>query len=308
MHVGKREVKRYGHRIIAYAVSRLLRTGAVYDPVNFDLWQERGYHITPVHFYSPIPDTRELQTHITNCSTVPGIDLRVANQLMFLKEIFPRFAAEYNAFPWQSAERRQFALDNDAFGGIDSHVYYSMIRHFHPKKIIEVGSGFSTLVGAKASIMNGDTSYTSIDPWPREFIARGVPGVELLRKRVEEVDYAFFEQLKENDILFVDSSHVVRTGGDVSFLILEILPRLAKGVAIHFHDIYLPFEYPSEMIKDRHLFWTEQYLLHAYLVENCHARVLFASNYVAHEHPEIVKGAFPEAMWWGGGSFWIQKC
>lgn len=307
MQSGRDRIKRCIHRSIAHALSRVLHTGAVYDPVNFALWQERGYHITPTHFYHPIPDTRELQSHFPYRFTLAGIDLHTDYQLSLLNDVFPKFAAEYNTLLKESDRDDQFILDNDAFGGIDPHVYYSMIRYFQPTRIIEVGSGFSTLLGGKASGISGTASYTAIDPWPREFVERGVPNVELVRRRVEEIDVTYFEHLKENDFLFIDSSHVVRTGGDVSFLILEVLPRLPKGVVVHFHDIFLPLDYPGEMILNRHLFWTEQYLLHSYLCENHHIRILFASDYMAHDFPEVVKQTFPNALWWGGGSFWFQK-
>ena len=122
--------------------------------------------------------------------------------------------------------------------------------------------------------------------------------MKVVQRRVEEIDVAYFDQLERNDILFIDSSHVVRTGGDVTFLMLEVLPRLSAGVVVHFHDIFLPFDYPADMILDRHLFWTEQYPLHAYLCENAHVDVLFASEFIAHDFPESLEQAFPKALWW----------
>lgn len=304
---GRERIKRYGHRAMAHIVSHLLHTGAIYDHVNFDLWQERGYHVTPVHFYHPIPDTRELRSHFPHRFALSGINLRADYQVSLLRDVFPQYAAEYNAFPTKRVRDDQFFLDNDAFGGTDPHVFYSLIRHLKPKRVLEIGSGFSTLIGGAASAINGTTSYIAIDPWPRAFVELGVPHVEVVRRRVEEMDITYFEQLERNDILFIDSSHVVRTGGDVAFLILEVLPRLSKGVVVHFHDIFFPFDYPADMILDRHWFWTEQYLLHAYLCENSHVDVLFASEYIAHEFPALLKQTFPNAMWWGGGSFWFQK-
>ena len=150
--------------------------------------------------------------------------------------------------------------------------------------------------------------YVCIDPWPREFISRGVPGIEFIRKKVEDLDLDLFQQLQENDILFVDSSHVVRTAGDVCFEILEMLPRLAKGVIVHFHDIFLPFEYPKDWIVGQHRFWTEQYLLQAYLAENNHVEVLFANHFLSKEYEEEVRQNFPKALWIDGGSFWTRKC
>jgi hypothetical protein len=295
------------HRAAAGAVSHILRPGAVADPANFELWQEQGYHITPVHFYQPIPDTRELRKTYPSPTTAAGIDLRQEFQLQLLQEVFASFAAELNALPVQPSDAGGFYLDNDAFLGIDPHVYYSMIRCFKPATVVEVGSGFSTLLGAQAARRNRTTRYVCIDPWPREFVAGGVPDVEMVRQRVEETDIERFTQLRENDILFVDSSHVVRTGGDVNFMILEVLPRLAGGVVVHFHDIFLPFEYPQKWVLEDHRFWTEQYLLQAYLAENDRAEVLFAVNYMSKMCPEELKAVFPNALWHGGASFWFRK-
>jgi hypothetical protein len=200
-----------------------------------------------------------------------------------------------------------FYLDNDAFGGVDPHIYYCILRHFRPRTVVEIGSGFSTLLGAQASERNSTTRYICVDPWPRSFVGAGIPGVEHIQKRVEELDAGFFEQLQEGDVLFIDSSHVVRTAGDVCFLVLDVLPRLASGVIIHFHDIYLPFDYPDELIIERQMFWTEQYLLQAYIADNSRVEVLFATNFVACECPEELQRVFPRALWWGGGSFWMRK-
>ena len=183
-----------------------------------------------------------------------------------------------------------------------------MIRHFKPETVLEVGSGHSTLLGAQACRLNESTRYLCIDPWPRDFIAGGVPGTELIREKVENLGIELFQQLQRNDILFVDSSHVIRTASDVCFIILEVLPRLAEGVIVHFHDIFLPFEYPKEWIVERRLFWTEQYLLQAYLTENNRAKVVFANHFMSETYTEEVRQTFPNALWIGGGSLWIVKC
>ena len=301
-------IKRYIHRAVAHLVAIVLRPGAVYDPENFRLWERRGYHITPLHFYHPIPDTRELELRDLQQSELPGIDLRPEFQLKLMNEAFVKFSEEYNSLPIKPIDSDTFYLDNDAFGGIDPFIYYCMIRHFKPKTIVEVGSGYSTLLGVQASRLSESTRYVCIDPWPREFISRGIPNIEFIRQKAEDLDLNLFQQLQPNDLLFVDSSHVIRTAGDVCFNILEVLPRLTKGVIVHFHDIFLPFDYPKEWILERHLFWTEQYLLHAYLAENDHTEVLFANNFISKKYPEEVRQAFPNALWIGGGSFWIRKC
>jgi hypothetical protein len=306
--IGAGKIKRYIHRLEAYLVAAILRPGAMYDLENFRLWERRGYHITPLHFYYPIPDTRDFFQKEFHPSDCPGIDFRFEAQLELLQEFSAKFSQEYNAFPIKATNSNSFYLDNDAFAGIDPLIYYCMIRHFRPKTIIEVGSGHSTVLGAQACQLNDSTRYVCIDPWPRDFISRGVAGVEFVRQKVEDLQLDVFLQLQPNDILFIDSSHVVRTAGDVNFVILEILPRLAKGVIIHFHDIFLPFEYPKEWIIEQQCFWTEQYILQAYLAENNHAEILLTNHYISKKHPEEVRQTFPNALRIDGGSFWIRKC
>lgn len=300
-------IKRYIHRVAAYLVAILLRSGAIYNHENFKFWEKRGYHITPLHFYYPIPDTRELESKDFQQSELPGLDLRPEFQLRLMKQAFVGFSHEYNNIPKIAIDPTTFYLDNDAFNGIDPYIYYCMIRHFKPNTVVEVGSGHSTLLGAQASRLNQSTRYVCIDPWPRDFISSGVPDIEFIRQKVEDLDLRLFQELQPNDILFVDSSHVIQTAGDVCFMILEVLPRLSKGVIAHFHDIFLPFDYPKAWIVDQQRFWTEQYLLHAYLAENDHAEVLFANNFISKNYYQEVRQSFPNATWIGGASFWIRK-
>ena len=157
----------------------ILRPGSLNEPENFKLWERHGYHILPIHFYYPIPNTLDLKNKILQPSELPGMDLRSLFQLNLMKESFIKFSHEYENFPNESIDSGIFHLDNDAFGGIDPFIYYCMIRHFQPRTILEVGSGHSTLLGAQASNLNKDTRYLCVDPWPRAFISDGVPGVEL---------------------------------------------------------------------------------------------------------------------------------
>jgi hypothetical protein len=299
------------HRIIAYLISYLLKPGAVWDEENFRIWERHGYHITPVHYYFPIPDCRDIQIKTNKELIAPGIDLKRESQVRLMIDVFPRFCEEYNRFPVHRSGEPGFFLENDAFTGIDPFVYYCIVRNYRPEMIIEVGSGFSTLLGNLALTRNRNQgAYKVIDPWPRDFTKQYLQcnaGIDHIAQRVECVDPSLFEQLKANDILFIDGSHVIRTSGDVCFLVLEILPRLSRGVIVHIHDIYLPEEYPQDLITGKHMFWTEQYLLQAYLAENSKTEVLFATNYISKTNPDLLKETFPTALWWGGCSFWMVK-
>ncbi|HEX5166856.1 MAG TPA: class I SAM-dependent methyltransferase [Thermomicrobiales bacterium] len=297
-------VKRGTHRVIAHAVARLLRAGAVYDPVNFRIWEQRGYHVTPIHFYYPIPDTSELRRRYPTGMAGAGYDLQWDAQREFLRQVIAPYADECADLYRRPPDDQRFYLDNDAFSGIDPYVYYAMIRHLKPESVLEVGSGFSTMLAAEAVERNGTGTVKCIDPWPRAFIKNG--SIPRIPQRVEDVDPAVFQTLQAGDILFVDSSHVVRTGGDVCHIVLNVLPVLQPGVIVHFHDIYLPFEYPPDLVLDRLQFWTEQYLLQAYITENPSVSVLFACHAMLREHPNDMREYLPLATPFGA-SFWIQK-
>jgi len=174
--------------------------------------------------------------------------------------------------------------------------------------IIEVGSGFSSLVAAEAIARNENSALICIEPFPLDFLRQGFPGLHsLIEKKVEDIDLEFFSQLDSGDILFIDSSHTVKIGGDVNFLFLEVLPRLKPGVLVHFHDIFLPFDYRRDWVMDELRFWTEQYLLQAFLSFNSEFEVLMANSYLAHRYMEDFKAAFSNSPSWGGGSFWMRR-
>ncbi len=298
----------YTHRLIARTVAYLLRPGAVFNSENFRLWEGRGYHITPVHFYYPIPDTGELATSYPKRSNITGIDMRPASQHEFVNQILRPVANEFQSLVTPSGRDNNYNLENGLFESIDACAYYGIVRFYKPRLIIEAGSGFSTILAAAAIKKNDtQTKYIAIDPYPNASLIGKLAGVDIVRSRIEKVTRELFDDLRENDILFIDSSHVVRTGGDVCYLFLEVLPRLRRGVLIHVHDIYLPWEYPKELLLEANRFWSEQYLLQAYLAENDHVEVMFASNYMTREHPSVLENLLPRGRAAYGASFWLRK-
>jgi len=276
----------------------------------FQDWERHGFHVTPAHFYQPIPDTRSLpETLWTQPSELVGIDMNEAMQLDLLRRHFPKFRDEYGQFAAEpSGEENRFHLGNQLFDDVDALIAYCMVRHFQPRLIIEVGSGFSSLVLGDAVAKNTSSSLICIEPFPREFLRKGFPGLQSLREqKVQDIELDFFAQLESSDILFIDSSHTVKIGGDVNYLFLEVLPRLKPGVIVHVHDIFLPFEYRRDWVLDEFRFWTEQYLLQAFLTFNSEFEVLMANNYLNQYHEEELKVAFPDLSSWGGGSFWMRR-
>jgi len=275
----------------------------------FQNWERHGFHVTPARFNQPIPDTQSLpETLWSRPSELVGIHMNDAGQLNLLRS-FSRFRDEYQHFPTgKPQEHNQFYLGNGLFDGVDALVAYCMIRHFQPRLTIEVGGGFSSLVLGQAAEKNKNSGVICIEPFPREFLREGFPGLQsLIEKKVQDIGLEFFSQLASGDILFIDSSHTVKIGGDINYLFLEVLPRLNPGVIVHVHDIFLPFEYRRDWVLDEFRFWTEQYLLQAFLIFNSEFEVLMANSYLNHYHQPDLKAAFPNLRRWIGGSFWMRR-
>jgi hypothetical protein len=256
-----------------------------------DRW---GYHIRPIHYYEPLPDFRSVTTEqITRRREFPGVDFSWSDQLALLKELVA-YQNELNQI--------NFNFENGFFSGFDAAVYYSMIRHLKPRRIIEIGGGYSTLLADKALLANGSGSLTCIDPYPERLAGAG-PKIELVQKQVEKIDVNFFSCLAANDILFIDSSHTVKFGSDVCYEFLEILPRLAPGVWVHVHDIFFPHDYPAEWLIERRLALNEQYLLQAFLSFNCQFQVTLSNYWLYLDHPDQAMGMWrsaasrPSSLW-----------
>ncbi len=267
------------------------------------------------HFYSPIVDTayiREKEKRIWPQSPpdTPGVDFNEEGQKSFLLNEFPRFVGEFS-YPADKKNVRSssdFFINNGQFGGLDAVALFIMLRRFQPKKIIEVGSGFSSLLAADVNRRWFDNSidFSCIEPYPRDFLKRGVPGVtQLVESKVEDVSLDFFSGLRENDILFIDSSHVSKTGSDVNYLYFEVIPRLAPGVIVHIHDIFFPYDYPKAWVLGENRSWNEQYLLRAMLMFTDVFEVLFGCAYAFYVLPRFVEQVCGKVI--GGGSFWMRK-
>lgn len=266
---------------------------------GFIFFEKFGIHVLPVHYYTPIPDTRLLCRQNILWSkelSLEGIKLNIEKTKPFLKTVCLPFQKEYLSFPKEKTNNSlQYYLNNGSFGFVSGQLHYSIIRYFKPKKIIEVGSGYSTLVTIEALRKNNEEGtpfeFFAIEPYPAKYL-KDVVGVNIIKKKVEEIDVQFFQTLNENDLLFIDSSHTVKIGGDVNFLILEVLPKLRKGVIIHIHDIHFPYEYFKSYILKQHLFWQEQYLVQAFLMYNNSFKVLWCASYMHHKYPELLKKYF----------------
>jgi len=288
----------------------------------FPFFERFGIHITRNTFYSPVPDTGTLQDHLwKNHSELVGIDVRKETQLALLSTLVAKFKDEYRNLPLndeQPLKPYDYYINNGLFESVDGEILYCMIRYFKPKKIFEIGSGNSTYLSAKAVLKNreedagADCNLVAMEPYPNPVLKAGFPGLsKLLVVKIQDIPTSEFQKLNANDVLFIDSSHVVKLGSDVWYEYLEILPRLNKGVVVHAHDIFLPAEYPKDWVLKNLKFYNEQYLLQAFLTFNNAFEVLWMSHYMHLKHPEHLRSAFPSYGAAGGrvppASFWMRK-
>jgi predicted O-methyltransferase YrrM len=257
-----------------------------------------GVIVLPRHFYASVSSVLDLERTKAvwaRKSDLPGIRSPLEDQAANLRRICLPYGSEYagNRFYRDGVDQR-FGL---GYGYIEAQALHGVLRHFRPTRVIEVGGGVSTYCMASALQLNHASGgprarLTTIDPAPSAALTN-FAGVELVRAEVQTVPLSLFSELGERDLLFVDSSHTVRPGSDVNFLILEVLPRLKRGVLVHFHDIFLPYDYQRNVLQT-YFQWMETSLLRAYLMDNSRASVLFCLSQLHYDCPEVLREVFPE--------------
>jgi hypothetical protein len=300
---------------IAKAASLVLPPPIMRNSRFFHLWENQGYHVTPVHFYQPIPDTRLLKKSLwSGESGLIGINMNVEKQLSLVQHFSEHFKDELLALSKNKPTTPyEYRWKNKFIPAVDAIALYCMVRHFKPRQVFEIGSGNSTYLTAHAVLANQkegcETRLIAIEPYPGEVLKAGFPGLSELRvQKVEDIPLDMFGQLEAGDILFIDSSHVLTIGSDVYYEILEIIPRLKQGVIIHLHDIFWPKEYPYEWIVERRNFWNEQYILQAFLAFNHSFEILWASTYLSMKQHEPLKAAFGSLIANDlSGSLWMRR-
>ena len=270
-----------------------------------------GLDVVVKTFYSPIPDLDQLPPGtFTRTSQLPGTGWDLDRQLEFVRSLRPsleefRTVANGSGDPWQYAP-------NLSYTEADATMLYAMIRATKPKRIVELGSGHSTLVTAQAARRNaseGNAPTLEVyDPFP-SVVSDDLPGLTRLERiGAQQVPLSVFESLEAGDVLFVDTTHTVKVGSDVNFIVLEALPRLREGVHVHLHDIFLPYEYPKQWLEDYGLYWTEQYLVHAFLLFNSGFEVLAAMHALQRDRRDAMAELLPPAVAdWPGGAFWMRR-
>lgn len=271
--------------------------------------------VPPGHFYSPIVSTTEVrrdeQRIFGAADRMPaGIDMNEAAQLALLAE----FEGMYPTidFPRQGDGAHRYFYENPAYSYSDAITLHCMMRHFRPRRIVEVGSGYSScaMLDTRDRHLGGQVDITFIEPYPELLLSLVRPqereSLSVLPNRVQDVPLETFRQLQAGDFLFIDSTHVSKTGSDVNHLFFEVLPALNPGVHVHFHDIFHPFEYPRDWVMGGRS-WSEAYVLRAFLQFNAAFSITFMNTFLQQRHRERYAARMPLCLENTGGSIWIRR-
>jgi len=314
------------NKYLYYCIDLLLLPATAFAALLFSYFKRRSIKNFPLsikimnwigvfpiidHYYEPLFNQKYLRYSLRADRNLPGINFNDDEQLKILNNF--NYNYELIKFPLEKAsDDLTYCYNYGAFLYGDSEYLYNMIRHFKPRKMIEIGSGHSTLMAIKAIEKNKsesidyDCEHICIEPYECKWLEE--KGIRVIRAKVETLDLTIFKKLQENDILFIDSSHIIRPQGDVLFVYLEILPILNKGVICHFHDIFTPKDYLNEWFGEK--LWNEQYLLEAFLSLNKEYRIIGATNYLSHKYPEKFASKCPIYARQLGrevASFWIKR-
>ena len=271
--------------------------------------------VAPGHFYSPFPSRSDVAEHLArqkeqpSTREVPAIPIDSGIQLQLLE----RLRSYYPQVPFRSADSGDllYRADNPHYSYADSVILFCMLNHLRPRRIIEIGSGFSTcaILDTNRLSLHWQTQVTSIEPHAklvRSLIAQSNDPLTIVESKLQDTDIQIFEQLESGDILFVDSTHVSKVGSDVNYIFFEILPRLKAGVVVQIHDVYAGFEYPDPWLVEGRA-WNEAYLLRAFLEYNEHFRILLFLSYMQNANEAWFQEHMPDTLINKGGCFWMEK-
>jgi len=270
-----------------------------------------GYDTVWRDHYSPIPDVRKLDDDWwLQPSELAGVEMDFDYQLAWLDQLAPAISAFRP--PERARTAAEYGWNNGSYEAVDAHILYGVIRQLRPHRVLELGSGRSTLVTAEACRQNAlegsPIDFVAADPVPQPFLTPEPQGMSrFVPVGARRLDPRLFTQLGTGDVLFVDTTHTVKVGSEVNYLILDVLPTLSAGVRVHFHDIFLPYEYPREWITEYGYYWSEQYLLQAFLAENPQWRISCATYALSQRFPDRLTAVVPEAPLVRPSSLWIER-
>jgi len=275
----------------------------------FDRFEAHGFHVTQDHFYSPAPSVSRLAAALWDGPryAIPAFTVDLAHMRDRFDELAV-FASELGGIPADA--EYDYCWNNVFFPNFDAIVYYGLCRRFRPAMVFEIGAGYSTLIALEAAARNGQTRVRCVEPYPSRVLGRHANRLEsLIARPVQDVPLTTYADLRSGDVLFVDTSHVSKIGSDLHHILFHVLPALPQGVFVHFHDIFLPREYPREWVIERNWFWNEQYLLLAFLMCNRDFSVLLLNNDFLHTHRDHARRALGglNAGALSGSSMWLRK-
>jgi hypothetical protein len=273
------------------------RVGSGRLPINSLILKRIGVFPIRNHYYEPLFDDRLITISLDKDRDLPGIDMKKEAQVNLLKCLC--FSDELVALELNKNAKNtnNFHIDNGSFGSGDAEFLYQFLRHIKPSKVLEIGSGNSTKIARLALNKNDiDTNYKCkhicIEPYEQPWL-ESLDGINVLRSTIENCSFDWSSELKSGDLLFVDSSHIIRPQGDVLKIYLAILPMLPKGVYVHVHDIFTPKDYLKTWLVDDVKFWNEQYLLEAVLGNTNRYEVIASLNYLKHKEYELLNSVCP---------------
>ena len=280
-------------------------------PETRRLLQEQGVDVLPVNFYSNTPSLAEIESSFEYQGETGPPPYLFASlfDAVFMQQWLDelsRFAHEFNPPHEGDAENAtRYFWNNGQFMHSDPLAYYCLLRKLQPRTVVEIGAGFSTLVAHEALTVNGHGRIVCVEPYPRPFLSK-LPLVTLHQASAQSLTCEWLhEQLQDGDVLFIDSTHTVKTGSDCLHLYLRLIPHLQRQLYLHVHDVFLPHGLPQRWLRHRQIYWTEQYLLLALLLDNPKVRVLYGSAYHGSQNLAALKGFMQGRASAEGGSFWF---
>lgn len=298
-----------------------MRPGHWVAPEVTKNFQQHGFTIVANNFYAVTPDMNELGDKDWRASKYDEawqiVPSRPVEEML---GTIARFAKELTGIPLECPSEDRFYWNNPMFSPLDAAAYYGVVRSLEPRCILEVGSGYSTAIALMAAERCGrPVEVSCIEPYPSRFLRKHRRQLHtLIERKVQDCDPLLFETLEPGDVLFIDSSHCSHLGSDLNVLMFECMPRLKPGVHVHFHDIFLPSEYPRVWLEDIGIMWNEQYLLLAFLMCNKDFEVLWSSSNAGLQKRGALVGIFDQLLpadaefiqnmgAYSGGSLWMRK-
>lgn len=272
--------------------------------------------VPPGHFYSPVVEPEEARRHLDALRAKPLADslpgLSIDRDAMV--DEWHRLLPFLISAPFE-AERKpglHYCYINPAYSWGDGSMLHAVLRRYRPRRLIEIGSGWSSAcaVDTVTGYLGGDCRMTLIEPYPKlvlELLGEAATCTEIIESRVQDVSPEIFDALEANDVLFIDSTHVIKTGSDVCFELFEVLPRLAPGVLVHIHDMFWPFEYPQEWAVEENRSWNELYGVRAFLTHNDSWEFVMFNNYLTLLERDLIDRTFPDFLKNPGGALWLRR-